>query len=154
LETIGYLILIKVKKKIMKIENYHLDKDINVFCITAKSFPDGVLEAHQKLHSLIPFSTERKYFGLSRPEKGVITYKAAAEEKIKGEAEKLDCETLVIKKGKYISTTIKDYIKDVQSIGRAFQQLLATPGLAHDGYCVEWYLSDKDVKCMVRLENE
>jgi hypothetical protein len=138
----------------MKIENFKLDTDIHVICVTANSFPEDVLEAHQKLHSLIPFSTERKYFGLSRPEKGVITYKAAAEEKIKGEAEKLDCETLIIKKGNYVSTVVNDYMKDVQSIGRTFQQLLATPGLAHDGYCVEWYLNDKDVQCMVRLEND
>src|SRR4030081_1877810 len=94
------------------------DKDITVFCVTAKSFPDGVMEAHQKLHSLVPFSTQRKYFGISRPENGVIVYRAAAEELTPGEGKKLNCETLVLKKGKYISKTIHDYMKDIPSIGK------------------------------------
>jgi predicted transcriptional regulator YdeE len=128
------------------------DKDIIVFYITATSFPNGVLEAHQKLHSLIHFSTERKYFGLSRPENGGgITYRAAAEQLESGEAEKLNLDTIVLKKGRYLSLTVNDYMKDIPGIGKAFQEILAQPGLDPQGYCVEWYLSDKDVQCMVRL---
>jgi len=129
-----------------------LDNDIKVLYITASSFPDGIMEAHEKLHSLIPFSTERKYFGMSRPESGPIVYRAAAEEINNGEAEKYHCDTLIIKKGKYISITIKDYIKDIQSVKTAFDTILSQPGLDPQGYCVEWYLNEKDVRCMVRLE--
>ena len=134
-------------------ETITLDSDITVFYITAASFPDGVLEAHQKLHALITYSTERKYFGLSRPERGTITYHAAAEEMHKGEAEELGLETLVIKKGEYISITVKDFMSDVKSIEQAFSQLLTHPGLDPQGYCVEQYLNDKDVLCMIRLQN-
>jgi len=93
-------------------ETITFNNDIKVLYITATSFPDGVMAAHEKLHSLIPFSTQRKYFGVSRPENGVIVYKAAAEELNEGEAEKLNCDTLVLKKGRYISLTIHDYMKD------------------------------------------
>ena len=134
-------------------ETITLDNDIKVFYITAKSFPDGIMDAHKKLHALVPFSTDRKYFGISRPEKnGVIVYKAAAEEINQGEAEKLNCETLVLKKGKYICLTITDYMKDIQSIDKSFKKLLSYPDLDPKGYCVEWYLTDKDVKCMIRLK--
>ncbi len=133
-------------------ETITLDNDIKVFFITAKSFPDGIMDAHKKLHALVPLSADRKFFGISRPENGVIAYKAAAEEINQGEAEKLNCDTIVLKKGKYISLTIKDYMKDIQSIGRAFKKLLSYPGLDPNGYCVEWYLNGKDVKCMIRLE--
>jgi hypothetical protein len=132
-------------------EKITLDNDIKVSYITAKSFPDGIMDAHKKLHALVPFSTGRKYFGISRPENGVIVYKAAAEEINKGEAEKLNCDTLILKKGKYICLTINDYVKDIQSIDRAFKKLLSYPDLDPEGYCVEWYLNDKDVKCMIRL---
>jgi hypothetical protein len=134
-------------------ETITLDKDIQVIYVPAGSFPDGILEAHQKLHSLIPFSKERRYFGISRPENGIIKYKAAAEEIIPGEGKKINCDTLVLKKGRYISLTLKDYMKDLQSIARAFQELLKHPELNPESYCVEWYLNDKDVKCMVRLTN-
>ncbi|MDB4925315.1 transcriptional regulator [Mucilaginibacter sp.] len=134
-------------------ETTTLDKDIKVCYITAASFPDGILAAHQKLHSLIPFSTNRKYFGVSRPENGPIVYRAAAEELEPGEAEKLNLDTLILKKGNYISLTVHDYMRDIPAIDRTFKQLLSQPNLDPQGYCVEWYLSDKDVKCMIRLNN-
>jgi hypothetical protein len=133
-------------------EEIILDQDIKVFAVTASSFPDGVMEAHTKLHSIVPFSTERKYFGLSRPENGHIIYKAAAEGLEGDEAEKIGLHSMVIKRGNYISITIEDFMKDIQSIGKAFNEILSHPGIDPDGYCVEWYLQGKDVKCMVRLE--
>jgi hypothetical protein len=134
-------------------EKFTLANDIKVFCITATSFPDGIMAAHEKLHSLVPFSSDRRYFGISRPEKDEIIYKVAAEEKGKGEAEKFNCEPFVIKSGEYICLTVKDYMKDLPAIGKAFQQLLANPDLDPNGYCLEWYLNDKDVRCMVRLNS-
>jgi predicted transcriptional regulator YdeE len=132
-------------------ETITFDKDIKVMYVTAKSFPDGILEAHQKLHAKVPFSKERKYFGISRPENGPIVYKAAVEETKPGEAKKLNLDTLTLKKGKYISATIRDYMKDAESIRRTFITLLASPDLDPNGYCVEWYFNEKDVHCMVRL---
>jgi predicted transcriptional regulator YdeE len=129
------------------------NSDINLFYISATSFPDGIMDAHQKLHTLVPFSTERKFFGISRPENGVIAYKAAAEELTPGEAEKLNLDTLVLKKGNYVSLTIHNYLEDIPAIDKAFKELLPHPRLDPNGYCVEWYLNDKDVKCMIRLND-
>jgi hypothetical protein len=137
-----------------------IDHDIKVFYIQAQSFPDGIIESHKKLHEIIPFSREREYYGVSRPENGAISYKAAATELFPGEAQSLKLDTLLLRKGSYVSLTIKNYLKDLQSIDRAFKELLASPGLDPGGYCVEWYLhSDKpglarqDVECMIRLED-
>ena len=132
-------------------ENFILEQAIKVFCVTATSFPDGIKSAHEALHSLVPFSNERKYFGLSRPENGVIIYKAAAEEKKAGEGESLGCETIVIKSGQYVCLTVLDFMNDITAISKAFQELLTRPDLDPEGYCVEWYLNEKDVKCMIRI---
>ena len=133
-------------------EEILIPNDVTVFYKTAKSFPDGVLDAHTELHKLITFSPERRYFGISRPENGVIVYRAAAEEIHNGEGREFNCDTLVLKKGRYISITIADFMKDIKSIERTFKQLLAHPGLDPNGYCMELYLNDKDVQCMVRLK--
>lgn len=133
-------------------ETTTFDKDIKIFYITAASFPEGIMDAHKNLHALVPVTKNRKYFGISRPEHGVIRYKAAAEELYNGEAEKLYCDTMILKKGKYISLTISDYIKDLQSINSAFKELLSNPDIDPEGYCVEWYVTNKDVKCMIRLK--
>jgi len=134
-------------------ETIKLDNDIKVFYVTAKTFPGGISEATNKLHGLFPFSKERRIFGLSRPENnGKIIYRAAAEELQPGEAEKFNCETLLIKNGEYISLTVDNFRKDIMSIDRAFKQLLGHPNLDPQGYCVEWYATDKEaVKCMIRL---
>jgi hypothetical protein len=129
-----------------------VNTDIKVFYITAKSFPEGILEAHQTLHKLVPFSPDRRYFGISRPESYSIIYRAATEETYPGEAEKLKLDTLILKKGNYISETLKDYQKDVSAITRTFDELLKHPGIDPEGYCVEWYTSMNDMICMVRLK--
>jgi hypothetical protein len=132
-------------------EDLILDKDITVFYVTASSFPEGITEAHHRLHKLTAFSGARNYFGISRPENGAIVYRAGAEEKFEGEGKKLNCDTLVLKKGKYIFNTIHNYLKDPQQISKTFNKLLKSTDIDPDGYCVEWYINDKDVKCMVRL---
>ena len=120
-----------------------------MFYVEANSFPDGVLEAHQKLHTLIPYSENRKYFGISNPDKsGTFICRAAAEELIDKEVE-----TLVLKKGNYKSFVIKNYHKEISDIGNAFNTLLSTKNIDPLGYCVEWYLNDNDVQCMARLAN-
>lgn len=133
-------------------ENYFLEKDIKVFYVLANSFPEGILGAHQKLHKLIPYSNERRYFGISNPDKtGAIIYRAAAEELTVAEAKKIDLETFILKKGNYISIVIKNYQKEIADIGKAFNILLSNSNIDPQGACIEWYLNDTDVKCMVRL---
>lgn len=134
-------------------ETIIVNKDIRVFYVTAKSFPEGVMEAWNKLHTLIRSSETRTYYGLSRPEKDMIVYKAAVEESYPGEAVNTNSETLIIKSGKYIASVIPDYMKAMHKFREVFQELLSTPGLDPDGYCIEWYYNEKDVKCMVRLRN-
>ena len=135
-------------------KNYFLEREIKLFYVKANSFPGGILEAHEKLRSLIGFAKNRKVYGISYPEApGKIIYKAAVEESYAGEAEKLGCPVFIIKKGKYTSIYINDFHSDIPAIGRAFQQLLDDPGIDPKGCCVEMYEGDKDVRCMVRLSD-
>lgn len=135
-------------------QTFNLENDIQIFYVTAKSYPEGILAAHQQLHAMVPFSYERKYFGLSRPENNSgIVYRAATEETFEGEAEKYNCETLTINKGQYLSLIISNYRQDLPSIGIAFQKLLSQPNIDPQGYCIEWYISETDVNCLVRLKD-
>jgi len=132
-------------------ETFTFPEDITLLYVTAASFPDGILAAHQLLHSKIPFSTSRRYFGVSRPEQGGdIVYRAAAEQLEPDEAGRFQCETLVLKKGEYLSLTLHQYRDDLSAIDRAFKALLSQPGLDPQGYCVEWYTNDTDMRCMIR----
>jgi len=133
-------------------ETYKLEKDIKIFYVTATSFPAGIQEAHDRLHAMVTFSKERKYFGVSRPENNKIIYRVGTEETYAGEAEKYKCDTLTLKGGNYISVVVKDFRKDKSSISKTFDELLKQPNPDPKGYCVEWYANDKEeVRCMVRL---
>lgn len=132
-------------------ETIRIEKDIPVFYVQAESFPEGILQVHQQLHSLIPYNKERRYFGLSRPENGVIVYRAAVEEVKEGEGRELLCPLLIIPKGNYYTITIKDFGKTPNAITRAFAELLLQSDIDPQGYCVEEYLNNRDVRCMVRI---
>lgn len=134
-------------------ETITFENDISLLCVTASSFPEGVMSAHKQLHSTVPFSPNRKYYGLSRPENGHgIVYKAAVDELPEDGTAKQQLEAITLQAGWYISLTVHDYMNNKQAIGNAFQQLIAHPGIDPEGYCVEDYLTQQDVRCMVRLK--
>jgi predicted transcriptional regulator YdeE len=135
-------------------EIFNLEKDITLLCVEASSFPDGVLAAHQKLHSMIEQLSERKYYGISNPDiSGKIIYKAAVEEMLENEAKNLSLETFALKSGEYISVILKNYMNELSSIGKIFTTLLENPNIDPNGACVEWYFSQNDMRCMVRLKS-
>jgi hypothetical protein len=135
-------------------ETFIFENDIRVFCVTAKSFPDGIMEAFEKLHASVSLGDRGRQFGISRPNpKGQIVYKAALEEINDGDAERFGCEPFVIQKGSYIFLDRLNFMKDLQSIGKAFHELISQPGVDPNGYCLEWYLNQNDVRCMVRLDD-
>jgi hypothetical protein len=134
------------------ITRIQLENDIPVYWIEAVSFPEGIVAAQEAIHAISPFIEKRRFFGISRPEKNKgIVYRAAVEELQVGEAEKYGCERFVIPKGVYVSQKIYQYSKHPHAIGKAFDQLTHVTGIDPHGYCIEWYLNDDDILCMVRL---
>ena len=135
-------------------EKYLVDRDVTVFCVQVESFPLGIMDAYQKLHALLPTSELRNFYGVSNVNsKKVIIYKAAVEELYEREAQKYSCETYTIRMGEYIGMGITDFRKTPQSISKAFEKVLANPNINPHGACIEQYLNDTDVKCIVRLES-
>jgi hypothetical protein len=138
--------------KQLTIQTYHLEKDKKIFYVTARSFPDGIAEAFQTLENLDPSICERSLYGISEDKQGKIVYKAGVEEKYNGEGKKYGCETFMITRGFYLAETIVDFMQKLDNIPNAFERLLADPRLDTDFPCIEWYKSDKEVMCMVRMK--
>jgi hypothetical protein len=134
-------------------ENYNFQKDVATYCVTAESFPEGIAAAHKQLQSLLPQNDRRDYFGISYPDKnGIIIYKAAAEI-MEGESMP-GLETFIIKNGPYNTFYIYNYAENPDSIRHAFSLLLKQHEVDPHGYCLEWYINENDVKCMVPLGKE
>ena len=133
---------------------YFLNSDINVLCVTASSFPDGIMAAFDKLNSLVQEPGSRRVFGISYGDgdKNII-YKAALEENSADEAARLGCERFTIEKGEYISEYIGDFMKNIPAMGQAFQEMCRDKRIDSNGCCIEIYLNNnKDVLCAVRLD--
>ena len=133
-------------------ETLKLDNDVKVFCTTAKSFPDGIQEAFITLDKMLS-KEGRSFYGISYfNERGGITYKAAVTENFEGEADNYGFESLTIPKGEYLSVTIKDWMQQISAIGETFKKLLKEPGIDTSCSCIEWYKSDKELTCMMKLK--
>lgn len=131
---------------------YTLEHDIEVFYVKASSFPQGIQPAFDKLYALLPDMKDRKRYGISRPEGGhEIVYRAAVAAQSPGEGANYGLDSFIIRKGAYMSEILPDYEQDLPKVGQTFDQLLQTPGLDPQGYCLEDYLNEKDVRCMVPL---
>jgi len=46
---------------------------------------------------------------------------------------------------------IKNFRERVADIGKTFQELINYPDIDKNGCCVELYLNETDVQCMVRI---
>jgi hypothetical protein len=133
-------------------EKYFIENDIKVICETAETFPNDVMKAHQALHSKLSSGDKRRFFGISRPEENYkIIYKAAAEVLPSDDINALGGETFVIKKGVYISEFIPNFMSNVSQINITFQELLKDPQIDPNGYCLEIYEGETDVRCLVGL---
>jgi hypothetical protein len=134
-------------------EKYMLTENVKVYCTTAKSFPEGIQEAFISLEKML-LKEGRTFYGISYcDDKGSIVYKAGVSETYDGEAEKYGFETFIITQGQYLAETIVDWRDNIAKIGNTFQTLFRQAIVDKTYPCVEWYKSDKEVVCMVRVNS-
>jgi len=128
---------------------FQLERDINLVCLKATSFPAGIRAAFAKLGTIIKHPA-KEYFGISYFENGEIVYKAAVEQRDQGEAESLGLETFIFEKGTYFTETVNDFMNDPSKVKDCFERMLALPEFDERFPCIEWYTSPNDVRCIVR----
>ncbi|WP_345949935.1 transcriptional regulator [Mucilaginibacter sp. PAMB04274] len=134
-------------------ENYHQPQDLHIMYVTADSFPEGIEAAFKKLERLVGGSSNREFFGLSKPDRGTIVYRAGVLRLNPEEATPYGLETYIMEKGNYITLTVYNFMDNIQAIGSAFQQLLHTHQLDPVAWCIERYTGN-DVICMVKLRDK
>ena len=135
-------------------EKHSIHNNIDVVFIKAPKFPDDVPATYEKLNTFLPENSNRRFFGISHPDKtGVIQYKAAAEILPADNFTSSELQKFTIEKGKFVAQYIVNHFEDSNSIGNAFQALLKHSQLDPTGYCLEVYknYTDLDVHCMVRI---
>lgn len=136
-------------------EKIQLKENINVLCLQALKFPDGIAETHHQLKEMMPKKDGRRFFGLSRPKPdGTIGYVAAAEQLDTSEADILGLQEYTIPEGTYYRITVHSFSNSEGAIQKAFELILQQADIDPNGFCLEWYITNEDVYCMVRIRDE
>lgn len=132
-------------------QTYQRKNDIRLFGVQAASFPDGVQQAWQDLHKRLPSTKGRNFYGISHgTANGKIVYTACVEEIYDGEGEAYGCKPFTLPQGEYMGEAIPDFMHQIEKIGAVFQALLARDDYDPNGVCVEQYLNETDVVCMLK----
>ncbi|MBO9571537.1 MAG: hypothetical protein J7497_04930, partial [Chitinophagaceae bacterium] len=117
------------------------------------TFPLGIKEAFTELMNIVPDGNKRAYYALSWfDENGKIIYIAAVKESYSGEGKIYNLDNYTINKGEYLAANIQDWMLKTDSIGKVFHDLMKEPGVDFTKPCVEWYKSDKEMMCLVKLK--
>lgn len=138
--------------EINRMEIVHINKDITISCVKATSFPDGVKHAHEKLRLKTGITDKDICYGISFPDPNhQIQYWAGVEDHVflKGLPEGF--ESRVIPAGNYLSIIVKDFMAHMAEIEYVFRKMIADPRIDPTGACIEKYLPDGNLQCMVRL---
>jgi hypothetical protein len=134
-------------------EKYNMKNDLKVFGVHVKNFPKGIGLAFDSLLEMIPGGFDRSYYGISSmSETGTVVYKAVAEEKFDGEAQKYNCEQDVISKGEYLTVSLKDWRKKTDSIKDIFHEMMKDDRVDKTKPCIEWYKDDNEMMCMLKMK--
>lgn len=133
-------------------ELINVKDDLHLFGIQVTTFPMGIKEAFDKIIAMVPDGMQRVHYGISYMEGDKVIYHAACEEKYEGEADTLNCKKYTVDKGEYIAITITGWMKKIESIGEAFHQMMKDPRVDFTKPCVEWYKTDEEMMCMMKIK--
>lgn len=129
-----------------------LNKDVKVFGKEVKTFPSGVNDAFRELIKKTGDAAgQRNYYGVSTMDNnGKMIYKALAEEKYDGEAEKYNYPEIIIEKGEYWFETLIDWRNKTECIKDIFEEMLKNEQADKKKPAIEWYKNDDEMLCMLK----
>ncbi len=133
-------------------EKYTLTEDLKVFGIQVDKFPTGIGEAFDKLVKMIPEGFKRSYYGIAEMMNKGMIYRATAEEKQEGEAEKYGCENYTIEKGEYLTVTLRDWQSKTNTINSIFHNMIQDDKVDRTKPSIEWYKNEHEMLCMLKLK--
>jgi hypothetical protein len=111
----------------------------------------GISDAFEELLKLLPGGFDRSCYGISYEKDGEFVYNATALEIYDDEAEKYNCDRYIIRKGQYLTQTLRDWRSKTDMIKDIFQVMMGDGRVDQRMPCVEWYRTDHEMFCMVMM---
>jgi hypothetical protein len=128
--------------------------DVKVFGKAVTIVPLKVGEAFNELIKATGDPAgQRNYYGISYIDsRGNISYKAVAQEKYIGEAEKFNYETSTIEHGEYIFEVLRNWRNCTGEIKNIFLRMMNDEHTDKTKPCIEWYKNDDEMLCLMKTK--
>lgn len=133
----------------MEVQPCDIPADILTFYIQVNNFPEGINDAFIKLGELTGGFEGREIFGVSAMIDGKMIYRACAKERHPGEGSKYQLPYYTIPKGKYISTTLKNWRQHLNEINGIFAKLMQHPNAKKQSIVLEYYKNEDEAILML-----
>jgi hypothetical protein len=131
-------------------EQLTLTEDLQLIGIHVSTFPQGIQEAFTRLMKTL--GEGRVFYGVSwMDDNDRVVYYAMAACTGPGEEKSHQYDALTIAKGTYLTEALNDWMSKTDRIKEVFERLTAGRRPDRDHPCIEWYKSDKEMLCMVRV---
>jgi hypothetical protein len=130
---------------------YNNKQDIPVFGKQVSTFPQGIQEAFDELVDVVG-GFNRPFYGVSWMEGDKVIYYALVEERSGDVVDEKKFKRMKIHKGEYLTETILNWHEKIDSINTTFHKLMEDKRIEHGHPCVEWYKSDEEMVCMVKMK--
>jgi len=126
--------------------------DLHVCGLEVISFPEGISETFDTLVQAVPGGFTRSFFGVSFMRDQKMVYVACFEKKPSEVISALPLTNLTIEKGTYLAEPIKDWRSKTRTLNQVFRKMLAHEQADHTKPCVEWYLNEYEMMCLVKQQ--
>lgn len=124
--------------------------DIHVFGHVVPDFPSGVAAAFDAMVRKLPGGFDRDFYGISAMRDGKMQYVAAAAARKPDEGEIFGYQHFAIEKGEYLAIPLENWREKTQCINDTFHTLTEDPTADLAKPCVEWYVNDETMWCLVK----
>lgn len=129
----------------------NIESDINLVCVRAKKFPEGIEDAFKILTNKFEYSEEKGCYGIYEETDEEIVYRAAMQVDSDSESTLDKFEKFTIEKGKYLSTIITEWQEKIDLIGPTFDKLFQDERVDKNSVSIEMYKGTNELTCMVKI---
>ena len=135
-------------------EILRLTEDVTVLCEIVPTFPNGIDAAFKSLEKRFS-GKAHSFYGISYiDEAGTLIYKTAVTASSIDDHASTGLKSFIILKADYLVTTLENRINQLPNIGRALMELMEDERADKTFPCVEWYRSDEQMLCMVKMKDQ
>ena len=131
-----------------------LEEPIELLCIRAKTFPEGIMEAFQEIKNRFGDQAGKECFGFTMQGESGLIYWAAIRRSAVTLSEQEGLELLTIEPGTYATQSIDHWQSKIELIGQTFEKLFSNEEVDPKSPGIEWYQNENELVCMAKMRNQ